>query len=198
MNRGRLFFRVNVGRFVLFAGFILHTLACQGAVQDNQPGEREPRGGDANQPLIIDELKNAEYRSEWAATGKIKLSDGLYKEKIVPDSATELVIELSDRIAFGDLNGDGVEDAAVILVSDHGGSGSFYDLAAVINSKGRAKHVASAFLGDRVKLEDLRFRYGEIVIKMVTHRSTDPMCCPSLEVEQKYALQGDALIRQPI
>jgi hypothetical protein len=24
------------------------------------------------------------------------------------------------------------------------------------------------------------------------------MCCPSLEVEQKYMLQGDALVHQPV
>jgi hypothetical protein len=151
----------------------------------------------AKQSLTTNALKNAEYRSKWSAKGKIMLSDGIYQEKAVPDSATKLVIKLSDRIAFGDLNGDGLEDAAVILVSDPGGSGTFYELAAVINAGGKANHVASTFLGDRVKLEEVRVRSGKIVVKMVIHRSTDPMCCPSLQVEQTYGLQGDELVRQP-
>jgi len=130
--------------------------------------------------------------------GKIKLGDGTYKEKIAPDSAAELVIKLSGKMAFGDLNGDGGEDAAVILVSDPGGSGTFYDLAAVINSNGKAKHTDSVFLGDRVKVEDISIRTGQIVVTIVTHQRTDPLYCPSLEVEQKYALQGNALVRQPV
>ena len=172
--------RAIVSRYLLFAGFMLYMVACQAAKHE----------------LTINELEGGEYRSEWSDKGKIKLSDGMYKEKIAPDSATELVIKLSDRIAFGDLNGDGAEDSAVILISDPGGSGTFYDLAAVIDSRGQAKHVASAFLGDRVKVEELSIRSGKIVVKMLTHRSTEPMCCPSLNVEQAYGLQGDELVRQ--
>ena len=160
-------------------------------------GWRESPGDAASQELTIDELKSGEYRSEWSAKGKIKLNDGMYQEKIVPESATELVIKLGDRIAYGDLNGDGAEDAAVILISDPGGSGTFYELAAVLNSNGNPHHAAGVFLGDRLKVEDLDIRSGQIVVKMVTHKRTDPMCCPSLKVEQKYALQGDALVHQP-
>jgi len=161
-------------------------------------GWRESPGDATSQPLTISELRNGEYRSEWSAKGKIKLRDGIYQEKIAPDSATELVIKLSDRIGFGELNGDGAEDAAVILVSNPGGSGTFYELAAVINNRGKAKHAASVFLGDRVKLEEVDISSGKIVVKMVIHKRNDPMCCPSLKVEQKYALQGDELVRQPL
>ena len=161
-------------------------------------GWRESPGDAVKQPLTINELKSGEYRSNWSAKGKIRLTEGIYKEKIVPDSATELVIKLSDKIGFGDLNGDGAEDAAVILISDPGGSGTFYELAAVINSRGKAKHADSVFLGDRVKVEDIDIRSGKIVVKMVIQKSTDPRCCPSLKVEQEYALQGDALVRQPV
>ena len=174
--------RANVSNYLLFAGFMLHLVACQAA----------------KQALTIDELKSGEYRSEWSAKGKIKLNDGIYQEKIAPDSATELVIKLSDRIAFGDLNGDGAKDAAVILVSNPGGSGTFYELAAVINSNGNPQHAASVFLGDRLKVEDISIRTGQIVVKMVTHQRSDPMCCPSLKVEQKYGLQEDALVHQPV
>ena len=197
MKRGRRFWWTSISGFLLFAGFVLQIPVCKAVTQDNQPREKEPGGDSAKQPLTINVLKNAEYRSKWSAQGKIKLSDGIYREQIVPGSGSELVIKLSDKITFGDLNGDGLEDAAVILVSDPGGSGTFYDLAAVINSRGQAREVASAFLGDRVKVEGLRIRFGKIVVTMVTHRSTDPMCCPSLKVEQKYTLQGDELVQQP-
>ena len=152
----------------------------------------------AKQTLTIDELKRAEYRSEWSSKEKVKLNDGIYKEKIAPDSATELVVRLTDKIAFGDLNGDGVEDAAVILLSDPGGSGTFYELAAVISREGKAKYAANVPLGDRVKVEEIDIRSGQIVVKMVIHHRTDPRCCPSLRVEQEYGLQGDELVRQSL
>ena len=198
MKRGRRFWWANIASFLLFAGFVLQIAACKAVVKENQPSEKEPDGDSAKQPLTINELKSGEYRSEWSAKGKINLSDGIYQEKIAPDSATELVIRLSDKVAFGDLNGDGAEDAAVLLISDPGGSGTFYDLAAVINSNGKPQHAASVFLGDRVKVEEVSIRSAKIVVKMVIHQRTDPSCCPSLKVEQKYALKKDALVRQPV
>jgi hypothetical protein len=198
VKRGRRFWWANIASFLLFAGFMLQIAACKAVVKENQPSEKEPDGDSAKQPLTINELKSGEYRSEWSANGKIKLHEGIYQEKIAPDSAAELVIKLSDRIAFGDLNGDGAEDSAVILISDPGGSGTFYDLAAVINFNGKPQHTASVFLGDRVKVEEVSIRSGKIVVKMVTHDRTDPMCCPSLKVEQEYALHGDALVNQPV
>ena len=63
--------------------------------------------------LTQDALKNAEYISEWPESGKAKLTDGEYEEKYDETSASELVIKF-DQAVFGDLNGDGVEDAAVI------------------------------------------------------------------------------------
>ena len=196
MKRGRRFWWANIASFLLFAGFVLQIAACKAVVKESQPSEKEPDGDSAKQPLTINELKNAEYRSKWSARGKIKLDDGNYQEKIAPDSATELVIKLSDKVAFGDLNGDGAEDGAVMLICDPGGSGTFYDLAAVINGNGKPLYAASVFLGDRVKVEDVSIRSGKIVVKMVIHQRTDPRCCPSLKVKQEYMLQGDVLAEQ--
>ena len=174
--------RNNVFKYLLVIGFMLLLATCQ----------------TANRPLTIHDLKRGEYRSEWSAKGKIRLNDGIYREKVVPESATELVITLSDEMALGDLNGDEVEDAAVVLISDPGGSGTFYELVAVINSKGKPQHAASVFLGDRLKVEEVDISSGQIVVKMVIHQPSDPRCCPSLKVEQKYALHGDSLVRQPV
>jgi hypothetical protein len=144
--------------------------------------------------LTLDDLKNGEYLSQFAASGTIELHNGIYKEKIIPDSSTELVVTLSDKMAFGDLNGDGEEDAAVVLVTDPGGSGTFLYLAAVINQKGSPYNVASQLLGDRVKVKSLSIRSGEITVEMIKHGPADPMCCPTLETTQDYRLQGDKLV----
>lgn len=145
-------------------------------------------------PLTVDALRNAEYRSEWPADGVAKLKDGQYEEEIVPGSASKLIIVVyPDMHAFGDLNGDGADDAAVVLATSGGGSGTFISLEAMVNDKGAPKHVASTPLGDRAQIKSVRIEGGEIAVDMVTHGPDDPMCCPTLESTKKFKLEGDAL-----
>jgi len=148
------------------------------------------------QPLTLEALKNAAYLSEWPADGVAQLVDGEYEEEIVPGAASKLIIVFyPDMYAFGDLDGDGAEDAAVVLATSGGGSGTFISLEAVINDQGTPNHVATAFLGDRVQVNSVAIESGEITIDMVTHGPDDPLCCPSLKVTQKYGLQGDKLVQ---
>ncbi|MCJ7666878.1 MAG: hypothetical protein MUP04_01095 [Anaerolineae bacterium] len=150
----------------------------------------------AGQPLTLEALKNAAYHSEWPADGVAQLIDGKYEEEIVPGAASKSVIMFyPEMYALGDLNGDGVEDAAVVLATSGGGSGTFISLEAVINDRGTPNHVATASLGDRVQLKSISIEAGQITVDMVTHGPDDPLCCPSLEVTQKYELQGDELVQ---
>ncbi|MBM3136080.1 MAG: hypothetical protein FJZ89_12535, partial [Chloroflexi bacterium] len=145
--------------------------------------------------LTLAALQNAEYQSDFPKSKKARLADGKYEEEIVPGAASKLTIVVyPDMYAFGDLNGDGVGDAAVVLVASGGGSGTFISLEAVINDKGMPKHVATASLGDRTRLKSIAIKAGEIVVTTLTHGPNDPMCCPTIEGTQKYKLQGDKLI----
>jgi len=150
----------------------------------------------AGQALTLEALKNAEYQSEWPAEGVAQLVDGEYEEEIVPGAASKIIIVFyPEMYAFGDLDGDGVEDAAVVLATSGGGSGTFISLEAVINDNGTPNHVATAFLGDRVQINSVAIEAGVITVDMVTHGPEDPLCCPTLEVTQRYELQGDELVQ---
>jgi uncharacterized membrane protein/heat shock protein HslJ len=169
--------------------------------KDPLPGESPKVSKDlthASRTLTIKDLKNAEYKSKFSANGKVKLTNGIYKEKIVPDSASDLVITLSDKVAYGDINGDGDMDAAVILITNAGGSGTFHHLAVVINQNGSPKHAASQFLGDRVELKSLSVESEAIAIEMITHGPNDPMCCPTLKTNLNYLFQDDKLVAAQI
>jgi heat shock protein HslJ len=100
---------------------------------------------------------------------------------------------LTDNIAYGELNGQ--EAVAVILVTDPGGSGTFYDLAVVVEQDGQPVNVATTLLGDRVQVQALSVANNEIVVSMVTHGPDDPMCCPSQQVVQTYTLEGGQLVQ---
>jgi len=175
-------FKVCVFALVLFSLAALG--ACRGKAPEPSPA------------LTVDVLKNAEYRSEWPADGLAKLMDGEYQEEIVPGAASKLIIVVyPDMHAFGDLDGDGVEDAAVVLATSGGGSGTFISLEAVINDQGMPKHAASVLLGDRAQIKSVTIEAGEISVEMVTHGPDDPMCCPTQEVTQKYTLRGEELFQ---
>lgn len=146
-------------------------------------------------PLTIHDIKGGVYKSEWSAEGIVRLDNGIYREKLAPNSATEVVVRIDDHIAFGDLNGDGIKDGAVILVADPGGSGTFYHLAVVVNANGTPKHIATELLGDRIKIRSCSIDSGEITVEMVEHGPSDPMCCPCSKVTKKYGLRGNKLVK---
>jgi hypothetical protein len=153
--------------------------------------------GAATEPaaLSVEALKNAEYRSEYAREGRARLVNGVHVEKESPNSETALRMSLGDTMATGDLNGDGVADAAVVLVSDPGGSGTFYELAAILNQDGKPNHVASALLGDRVRILAMTTKEGQVTVRMVTQGPNDPMGNPTLEVTYRYKLKDGKLVR---
>jgi hypothetical protein len=135
-------------------------------------------------------LANATYRTEFAAGGTATLREGTYRERVVPNSATTTIIGLGEQRAAGDLNGDGAPDAAVILVSDPGGSGTFYELAVVVNEEGRPRHAASVLLGDRVNVLSLAIRSQIVTVDLLYHETGDPLFCP----RRSYRLEGDKLV----
>ncbi len=142
--------------------------------------------------LTEDALRNATYTHEFPKDGQAQLQDGTYEEAI-EGSASKITIAMMEQVAFGDLNGDGIWDAAVLLEASGGGSGTFRSLEAVINENGAPVHVASALLGDRVKIEEIIVADQYIRLKMVTHGEGDGMCCPTLRVVQFYQLTEDGL-----
>lgn len=121
------------------------------------------------QRLTPEQLKNAAYPSEFAGSGTAQLVNGSFEEEAAPGSASKNTVDLDeDMIAFGDLDADGINDAAVILISSGGGSGAFYDVVAVIDRNGKPNPVATAFLGDRITINNLSIQNGQIVVDMNT------------------------------
>jgi hypothetical protein len=148
----------------------------------------------ANPNLTVEKLKDAGYQGIYQEP--IQLTDGTYEgEPFVEGGASRPTVTFIEPYAFGDLNGDGVDDAVVLLVESSGGSGSFVYMAAVLNQKGKPENVDTLLLGDRAQVQSLTIADGQISVTMVTHGPDDPMCCPTQEVEQIYELQENKLVQ---
>ncbi|MBL8093719.1 MAG: Gmad2 immunoglobulin-like domain-containing protein, partial [Anaerolineales bacterium] len=89
------------------------------------------------------------------------------------------------------LNGDGADDAAVILTVDPDGTGVFYHLFVVLSDGGAPAQAAEAFLGDRVALQSLTIESGEIIAQMNVAGPEDGACCPSQPSLRRYRLETD-------
>jgi hypothetical protein len=141
----------------------------------------EPQIGD-----IASDLANLSYPSTRVDSGQYDLADGAYEEG-------DMHVSMTGFVAQGDLNGDGQDDAAVVLSSNPSGSADFYDLHVVISETGVLSALAPVEIGDRIEMEDLRIDNGEIIVNATIKGPNDADCCPTQLVEQHYAVQDGAL-----
>lgn len=157
------------------------------------PGETPP----PPPSLTVEQLYNAEYRSQWPASGLARLVNGVYRERAAPGAATEIMVRATSFHAFGDLDADGATDAVIVLESEPGGSGVFFDLVPVLNRRGQPQPLAPTALGDRVEIKSLAvLSDGTVTVQLFKHGPDDPQCCPTLDLLLRYRLEGDGLINE--
>jgi heat shock protein HslJ len=138
------------------------------------------------------DLDNASVRSDRFPSGTIKLRNGEYREPSAPGAASPLVVKLTDWRAFGVMNGR--DAAAAVVVTNPGGSGTFYDLALFFKEEGGWVNIDTVLLGDRVKVQSVDMRDNEVVVSMTTHGPGDAQCCPTQVQTQRFAVQADRLV----
>lgn len=117
------------------------------------------------------------------ATQVATLVDGVHDEPY-------LYVEYADRYAYGDFNGDGLKDAAVIVTESGGGTGNWYVLAFLINDGEEFVHRASRVLDDRAIINSMREKNGKVLIDMFVHQQGDCMAGPTKRVRNTYAYEG--------
>lgn len=130
-------------------------------------------------------LENLEYTLP--NYGTVPLQRGQYENR-----EQRFTVALANRpnwLDFGDLNGDQVEDAAVLLAVNSGGSGQFTYLVPVLDVGGEAQPLTPVLLGDRIRMNRLEISGGIVMTNLMTQGPNDPLCCPTQEVTWRYALQ---------
>jgi hypothetical protein len=140
-------------------------------------------------------LAEAEYPLELSPTGRVRLTHGRYETASAPGSAAKLDVRLGEDWARGDLNADHKPDAALILVTQAAGSGTFSYLAVAQNRGSTLEPVASVVLGDRVVVQSLSIAAGEVSVQLLTRAPGEPMTsAPRTPRTSTYVLRGDKLV----
>ena len=143
-----------------------------------------------NDPAV---LRNIEYGG--IRDNTVLLRDGVYEgEPFVPGGASRPRVELIDMPpVLHDLDGDGIDDAAVLLAESSGGSGVSTFLAVVSCRDGRAVNVGTTGIGNRVMIRSIAGKEGAIVVEVVATGPGEPLCCPTRKVRNKYHLREGRL-----
>ncbi len=114
-----------------------------------------PRGAARRSGPTLEQLSNTTYHGVYEQP--VRLWAGRYEgEPFEPGGASRPTLTmLTEPLERSDLDGDGSEEAIVLLVESSGGSGSFVYLAVVGLVEGDPRNLATALVGDRVRIVSL-------------------------------------------
>jgi hypothetical protein len=142
--------------------------------------------------LTPDQVKNAEYTLDLVESmPTFTLVDGTYQSGTDTSAPGYFQATLSDKVAFGDLNGDGLGDAAVSIGISMGGTGVFEYVVAMLNQDGQPVQAGYYFVDDRARIDAMTISDSRIVADAMVHGPNDPMCCPTLAVQASLQLPLD-------
>jgi len=137
-----------------------------------------------------------EYSLSAFEGARVKLSNGRFEAspETPPEEVLVAVSELHPLTGIGDLDHDGSPDAVVVLFSSGGGSGTFFELVAVLNTAQGLQPLPGVALGDRVDLRRLEVHGGAISVEFLMAGPNDPMCCPSQQARRTYKVEAGRLV----
>jgi len=151
----------------------------------------------AGDQLTPAQLQNATYSSIYDEP--VTLTDGLYEgEPFVEGGASRpMVWYMNNSEVYGDLDGDGVEDAVVFLTESSGGSGNFVYVAAQLNQNGQPVDAGAVLIEDRIQIISAAIENGQVNLQITAEGPGDAACCKSHKTSASYALQDGLLTQIP-
>ena len=171
---------------MVVVGMLFSAFAAAPVQASNRPAVEQ---ADAASALSPESLANATYKSELAPDGEITLVDGKFTDEANSTFATLI----PSPSVTGTING---QETAIVLLAENGaGSGTFVNLAAMVDQDGAPVNVDTTLLGDRVDVTSLTIADDQIVVEMVTQGPDDPMCCPTQVVRQVNTIDGEQIVQ---
>lgn len=128
-------------------------------------------------------------------TETIKVEDGEYAYEKLEDGYTDRMYFKVSAPEFGDLNGDGKDEAVLISVCNTGGTGNFTEGYIYSMKGGKPELIARIPGGDRAYggLRSAKVVSGRVVIESNDVGELGGACCPEFIVTTTYRLTGGKL-----
>ena len=178
----------------------LTAVAC-----DREPAAPPPPAEDATTPRAAPSfaaLSNLVYPLAGLTPDRVllTLTDGRFEPSLDAPDHEQLVAlaELEALHAIGDLDADGSPDAAVVLAWSGGGSGTFYELLAVLNEPGGLRALDGMPLGDRIDLKSIVVQESRVRLGYIGAGPDDAACCPTQRFDKAFAVEAGKLVEVPV
>jgi heat shock protein HslJ len=180
-------------RSVLVVALTTSVSACGGGQtgSDTTPSSAPPTG-----PPTAEELGAATYSGFESTAQPVALANGVWEgTPFVEGGASRPVVTLlrGSRVT-GDVDGDGEDEAIVLLAENSGGSGTLLHIAVVDREGPEVVNTATRVLGDRVQVRDLAVEDGGLRIDVVRTGPRDPACCPGELATYRWLVAGSGLV----
>lgn len=129
------------------------------------------------------DVKNITYKVEGEA---FVLVNGTASKEIAPGSATKSQLSIFGEPVYGDLNGDGLNDAAVTLAYNPGGSGTFYYAVLALATGTTFTTTNSLLLGDRIAPQSTTIASGRATYTYAIRKAGEAMTIPPLNWKKSH------------
>lgn len=103
------------------------------------------------------------------------LVNGVASKEITPTSVTKNTLSIFGEPVYSDFNKDGLNDAAILLVNNLGGSGMFYYAALAIATGSTYTTTNTLLLGDRIAPQTINIEKGRAVYNYAERKANEPM-----------------------
>lgn len=142
-------------------------------------------------PVLTEEtLMNMQYLSPMLQTA-VQLENGAFDGEV---NGVELHAQIQSGIQFGDLNADGVIDAAFLMAENTGGSGVFVSLIVIFSQGEQFQQAPAVMIDDRPVINEIQIVDARVSISGKVHGPNDPMVDPTTSIRAEYRLFGDRII----
>ncbi|QYO65934.1 hypothetical protein [Leptolyngbya sp. 7M] len=145
------------------------------------------------------DFKNFTYPATCASdeSENVTVEDGEYSYEKEEDGYVDRFYFKVYAPEYGDLTGDGVEEAVIIAVCNTGGTGNFTEGYVFGVRNGKPELIARFPGGDRANggLRSAKVVNRQLVIESNDTGEWGGACCPEYIVTSKYRLSGKNLIR---
>lgn len=180
---------------ILILAIVLMALGGLYALQQSSEGEldNEPAGT----PTSSDFRPNPSNATFTFDDGPITLSQGRNEREIVPGGALTEETLLTDHRAYGDLNNDGRNDTAAVIVRQSGASGIFIYVAAFVSGPTAYKGTNALFVGDRVNPQNISISDGVITLGYLDRDPDEPFAAePTISTERHFVFRSGELVER--